>query len=171
MAGEELNGLMEKVSTENASMAQALQTPPPSAVSQSPTLDGMGLEALQIHMSENGYATLLSLVHWAILCQRLSDGEEIIWSNETYAAMQAPFVGFGNPFMWENTYQANIGRIVHAHFFNWHTRGRRNRRENRFPDIIVREVAPLLANQAKGYQSSMEVQDIVADPAIYKGLK
>jgi len=148
---------------EDMTFGQAIKETPPQLSTANPQLDGMGLEALRTHMSENGYNTFLTLLHWSILCQDLSDGKEVVWDEATYAALQAPFVGFGNAHLWENTYAGNIGKIVHAHFFNWQTKGRRYRKVNRLPHILLKEIAPLLANQAKGWTHAQYVQEWVMD--------
>lgn len=167
---EQMAQLMSKMGQEDAALGQAIQTPPPQMQSQNPQLRSLGLEVLKPHMSENGYDTFLTILHWAVLSQKLNDGEPIIWSDEIYATMQAPFVGFGNSFLWDSTYSSNIAKIVHAHFLNWHGNGARYRTENKLPHIILKEVAPLMANQAKGWTHMQMIRDYVNDPKFYAQL-
>lgn len=164
---EQMNQLMGAMGNEDQALGQAMQTQPPQLENTNPELDDLGLSAFKVHMSENGYNTFLTLLHWAVMCQKLSDGETIRWTDASYATMQAPFVGFGNAFLWESTYSANLAKIVHAHFLNWHGNGARFRKENKLPHILIREVAPLMANQARGWQHMQFIRDLAADPKIY----
>jgi len=159
----ELDTIMTQMSREDAAFGQAVSEKPPQLVSANPELDDMGLAVLKPHMSENAFNTFLTLLHWSIVTQDLSDGKPIVWNEATYAAMQAPFVGFGNAYMWESTYANNIGKIVHSHYFNWQTKGRRYRELNRLPHILLREIAPLMSNQGKGWKHAQYVQEWVMD--------
>lgn len=167
---DQMQELMGKMGNEDAALDQALQTPPPQMQNQNPTLNDMGLEALKVHMSENGYNTFLTIMHWAVMSQKMSDGIPIKWDDEAYATMQAPFVGFGNAFLWESSYSSNIAKIVHAHFLNWHGNGARYRAENKLPHIMLKEVAPLMANQARGWVHMQYIRDLVNDASLYTKL-
>lgn len=167
---DQMAEMMGQMGNEDAALGQALQTPPPQTVDQNPALDEKGIGALKVHMSENGFNTFLTILHWAIVCQDLSDGKPIVWTDETYATMQAPFVGFGNSFLWSSTYESNIAKIVHAHFLNWHGEGSRFRKENKLPHIMLKQVAPLMANQARGYVHMQYIRDLVNDPKLYQQL-
>lgn len=167
---QQMTELMGQMGNEDAALGQALQQPPPQVTDQNPQLDDMGVEALKVHMSENAYTTFLTILHWAVTCQKLSDGEPIVWSDETYATMQAPFVGFGNSFLWSSTYESNIAKIVHAHFLNWHGEGARFRKHNKLPHIMLKQVAPLMANQARGWVHMQYIRDLVNDPSLYAKL-
>ena len=169
---DELRKQMEQIMSENLAMKETLQTPPPNdpTMSVNPKLDSLGLDLFAPHMTANAYNTFLSIVHWAILCQKLFEGKRIEWDNGTYAAMQAPFVGFGNPHLWETTYATNVGQIVHHIFFNWQSKGHKYREKNPLPRRIIEEMAGSFANKGKGWKHTEMVQDLVADEATYKML-
>lgn len=167
---DQTSQLLSQMGKENPSLGQAMQESPPQIQNQNPTLDDMGIEALKVHMSENAYNTFLTLLHWAITCQKLSDGEPIDWDDATYATMQAGFVGFGNPFLWESTYENNLAKIVHAHFLNWHGSGSRYRKDNKLPHILLKEVAPLMANSSRGWAHMQYIRDLINDPKLYQKL-
>ena len=160
--------LLRQMANENVDIKGALQeTPPQIRPSQMPNMDEMGLGAFRVHMSPNGYDTFMTIIHWAVLAQNLSDGKEVKWADETFAALSAGFVGFGNPLDWQATYSSNLGIIVHSHYLNWHGEGAKFRRENPLPHKLIREVAPLFANVNKGYQHMQMLRDLIADPKTY----
>ncbi len=165
---EDVNAQMAQQASESLAYRQALSTPPPNAadLKQNPQLSTLGLDLLAPHLSAHGFDALLTILHWAIHSQNLSDGKPVQWTDATFAMMQAPFVGFGNPHIWQNVYSTNIGVIVHSMFLNWHGRGSRFRRENPLPILILREVAPLIANQSKGWEHMQEVNNLLHTPGI-----
>jgi hypothetical protein len=170
MSANEID-LLNQMSAENTNIGQAVQEKPPQiAASQMPELDQLGLDAFRVHMSENGYNTFLSIMHWAVMVQRMSNGETVEWSDETFAGMSAGFVGFGNPIQWEATYSSNIAIIVHSHYLNWHAEGAGFRRNNPLPHKLIREVAPLFANMNKGWQHAQAIRDLTNDPRSFKGV-
>lgn len=167
---DQMQQLMGQMGNENLALGQAMQETPPQEANQNPILDDLGVGILRSHMSENAYNTFVSILHWAVTCQKLSDGEPIEWNDGTYATMQSAFVGFGNGFLWESTYSGNISKIVHAHFLNWHGNGARYRKENKLPHIMLREIAPLLSNQGKGWVHMQMIRDHTNDPKLYEKL-
>lgn len=165
--------MMRMMAAENSAMGEAMKTPPPNAESsvvQTPALDKIGLELFQPHMTENGFNTFLTLVHWAILQQDLHEGKTIKYTNETYAAMNAVFAGFGNSFLWESTYEGNVGKFVNLFHFNWYSKGKRFRTDNPLPHKIIRELAGFFANTGKGFKHAEMIQDLVEDPSSYSRL-
>ena len=162
--------LLKAMGKENVAIQQATAETPPQLQNMNPELDDMGLDALRVHMSENAYNTFLTLLHWATVCQKMSDGEELVWGDEMYACMGSPFTGFGNPFLWESTYTDNVAKMVHFLFMNWHTDGARERAANKLPHRLLKELAPVMANQSKGWAHMGFVKDLVADPKLYKQL-
>lgn len=159
--------LLKQMSGEDMKLQQALQESPPQIQRQTPEIDHLGMENFRVHMSDNGYNTFLTIIHWAVLVQKLSDGEPVKWTDETYSALSAAFVGFGNPIQWEATYASNIGIIVNAHYLNWHGEGEKFRRANPLPHKLIREVAPLFANTNKGWAHSQYIRDLINDKEMY----
>lgn len=164
--------LMQRLAQDSPAMQEAMRTPPPNSdsVKQMPELDRLGLDLFRGHMTENAFNTFLTLVHWSVLMQKLSDGEQVEWTDETFAAMHGTWVGFGNPFLWESTYKTNIAEFMGLFHFNWHSKGPRYRRENPLPHKVIQELAGAFANPSRGYQHAKAVQDLVEDPSTYKGL-
>lgn len=160
---------MAQMGGENSEMGQAFQSAP-AANNQMPSLPELGLERFKPHMTANGYDTFISLVHWGIHCQNLVEGKPMTWTDATFACMSSGFVGFGNSFLWESTYSSNIQKIVHALFTNWHARGDRYRRENKLPHLLIKDIAPLLANINRGWSHMQFVQDLISDPDTYTKL-
>lgn len=164
------NALLTEMAKENLSLGGMLQEKPPQMQDVNPELADKGLKDLRVHMSENAYNTFLTIMHWAITCQKLSEGEKIQWGDESFACMQAPFVGFGNAFHWESSYKDNLGKLVHAIYINWHTDGASERYRNKLPHRLVKEIAPLLSNMSRGWDHMMMVKDMVSDGKIYEQL-
>ena len=163
--------MMKQMAAEDGAYGELVNTPPPTAgFSRNPELDRLGLELFSPHMTLNAYNTFLSLIHWAILCQKMVKGESLTMDNSTFAAMQAPFVGFGNPELWETTYRSNISQFVHNEFFLWYLNGKRYQIDNPLPHIIVKKIAPVLSNRSKGWSHAKEIADLIADPKTYEKL-
>ena len=161
---------LAQMAQEDVAMQEMVQTAPPQTTVQTPDMDKLGLNLFEPHMSPNGFNTFLSLVHWALLCQRLSDGDDVDWSDEVYAAQQAAFVGFGNAYLWDTTYSGNVAKLAHEKFFNWHLKGPKYRKKNRLSHKFVSELATVFANTSKGWHHARMIADLVEDPATYEKL-
>lgn len=162
--------IMRRIASENPEMAKAFQQPPPNApdLKQTPKLDTVGLDLLKPHMTEVAFDIFITIVHWCILQQRLSDGEPVEYTPEVFAAMGAATRGFGNAFIWENEYRTNVGKFLDLFHSNWFRNGDRFRREHPLPHKFIREVAPLFANVSRGWHHSEAVADLIGDPNTYR---
>ena len=164
--------IMKMMAEQNPGMAAAMQHPPPNAPDkkQIPSLDNVGLDLFRPHMTEVAFDIFLTIVHWCILQQKISDGEPIVYDNETFAAMGAATRGFGNAFIWENEYKKNLGATLDLFHMNWYMGGSKFRRDNPLPHKIIRELAPAFANTSKGWSNAEYIRDLIDDPVTYAKL-
>jgi len=164
--------LMQQLAEINPDLSAAMTHPPPNAPErkQLPPLDNVGLDLFKHHMTEVAFDVFITIVHWCILQQKISDGEPIQYTNETFAAMSAATRGFGNAFIWENEYRGNVGKHLDLFHMNWFKGGARHRKENPLPHKIIRELAPLFANTSKGWNHMEMLHDLIEDPVTYSKL-
>jgi hypothetical protein len=163
---------MEQLAAHNPAMAQAMQHPPPNAPNKTelPPLDNVGLDLFKYHMTEVAFQTFITIVHWCILQQNISDGKKVEYTNETFAAMAAATRGFGNAFIWENEYKNSMGKFLDLFHMNWFIQGEKYRRENPLPHKFIRECSAVFANTSKGWSNAEFIADLVQDPNTYTKL-
>lgn len=164
--------MMRMMAEQNPAMASAMQHPPPNSPDrkQIPALDNLGLDLFRPHMTEAAFDVFITIVHWCVLQQNLSDGKEVKYTNETFAAMGAATRGFGNAFIWENEYKRNLGTTLDLFHMNWFLSGDRGRRESPLPHKVIKEMATAFANTSKGFQNAEYIADLVNDPNTYAKL-
>jgi hypothetical protein len=162
---------MRQMAGDDTALQETLQTPTPASqdtAHQNPALNNLGLNEFAKHMTTNAFNTFISVIHWSVLCQNLLERKPIEWTDEAYAAMQAPFVGFGNAYLWEATYSNNLAKIIHAEYFSWHLMGRGYQVQNRLPELLIKKIAPILANTSQGWEHARSVADLISDPRTYQ---
>jgi hypothetical protein len=164
--------IMQAMAAQNPDMAAAMRQPPPNSPDrkQTPALDNVGLDLFRPHMTEVAFDVFITIVHWCIMQQKLSDGESLEYSNEVFASMAAATRGFGNSFIWENEYKNSIGKHLDLFHMNWYMGGVKFRRDNPLPHKIIRELAPAFANTSKGWKNAEMIRDLIDDPNTYKDL-
>ena len=137
------------------------QEPPPRPAIAVP--DALGLEAFQPHMAPNGFDTFVTLMHYMIHLQQVFSGEEMEWGDDKMAIAAAPFVGFGNPVMWENAYRIPMRERILPLIMRWHRKGKVWQKKNPIPGLFLEHIACDFAQTTRGVEHARAIEDILQD--------
>lgn len=139
------------------------QEPPPKQ--SLPGVDDLGLGEFRKYMSQNGFDTFITLLHFAIHQQEIIEGKSMEWGPDKMAVAAAPFVGFGNPIYWENSYRHVLKERLIAILLRWHRKGLKFQKKNPLPWLFLEYLACDFAQPEKGYQNALAIEDILQDEA------
>lgn len=137
------------------------QEPPPKA--PVPAVDSLGLEEFQKYMSPNSFDTFITLMHFAVHQQEIFEGVEMEWGPEKVALAVAPFVGFGNPVMWENAYRHPMRERILPIILRWNRKGAKFQKKNPLPWMFLEYLACDFAQAEKGHQNALAMEEILQD--------
>lgn len=145
------------------------QEPPPKLAL--PEVNDLGLDAFKRYMSPNGFDTFVTLMHYMIHQQEIFEGKSMEWGPEKTAIAVAPFVGFGNPVMWENAYRLPLKERLLSIILRWHRKGAKWQKKNPLPWLFAEHMACDFAQTEKGYSATMAIEEILQDEDFIKTWK